>query len=134
MKPKLQCPVCSIDFVLDKTVNEGSVILCPVCGAKVEITATKPCLQGKKLLQEPWNEINERLSAFALMKGYLFDENKEMIVEGLMEKHQRYGDFFCPCRFENVLENLCPCLETRMGQVRKEGQCRCGLFLLPSKE
>ena len=57
------------------------------------------------------------------MKGYIFDENKEDIMEGLLEKWRLFGDFYCPCRFDNIPENICPCLETRQNAVKKEGSC-----------
>ena len=39
---------------------------------------------------------------------------------GIREAH---GDFFCPCKFDNIPENICPCLETRSNRVIKEGMC-----------
>jgi ferredoxin-thioredoxin reductase catalytic subunit len=110
------------------------VLICPVCGAKVEVTAITPEFQVRKLLQEPEVEIVERIENFARQRGYVFNEDKELFIKGLLAKKSRYGDFFCPCRYQNLPENLCPCLDTRSNRVRKEGRCLCGLFNLPAGE
>lgn len=123
MSNKIYCPVCQVKFIYREVVEKGLVVLCPVCGAKVEVLEVNPELETRKYPQEPIEEISQRIDAFAGIKGFVFNENKEMVRQGLMEKKSQYGDFYCPCRFDNIPENVCPCLETRMGQVQKEGSC-----------
>ncbi|RJQ28602.1 MAG: hypothetical protein C4589_06075 [Peptococcaceae bacterium] len=123
MKSKVFCPVCLVSFVSREPLERGSVLICPVCGAKLEVTETGDEVLARKFPQEPAGEITERVDTFARLKGYVFNENKDLVMEGLMQKKEQYGDFYCPCRFDNVPENICPCLETRMNQVRKEGSC-----------
>lgn len=123
MANKVYCPVCQVSFIHKETLTPGQILLCPVCAAKVEIVAVGPPPESRKLPQNDRDEIYERVENYAKLKKYVFNENKEMIMEGLMEKKAAYGDFFCPCRFDNIPENICPCLETRMGYVRKEGSC-----------
>lgn len=134
MKAKVFCPVCQVSFIVKEQPNPGAVLICPVCGARLEVLETIPELLARKARQEPTEEINERTDNFARLKGYVFSENKELVMEGLMQKKEKYGDFFCPCRFDNIPEHICPCLETRMGHVRKTGSCLCGLFNLASGE
>lgn len=123
MKNKIFCPVCQVPFIMKEQPVENGAVLCPVCGAKLEITAISPDIIVRKLPQEPKVEISERVDNFARLKGYVFSEDKELVMEGLLEKKERYGDFFCPCKIENIPENICPCLETRRGRVLKEGMC-----------
>lgn len=132
MRAKTYCPVCQLDFVIaEENFFEGSVVLCRICGAKIEITAVGPTIEGRKWAQKPEEEIVERVDTFASLRGYVFNEHRELVMEGLMGKHELYGDFYCPCRFENTAETLCPCLEARKNYVKKHGECRCGLFVLP---
>ena len=123
MKHKVYCPVCQVHFVYKEALEEGSIVVCTVCGARVEILQVKPEISSQKFAQEPQEEIRQRVDTFARLRGYGFEENKEEIIEGLLQKKEQFGDFYCPCRFDNIPENICPCLETRMNQVRKEGSC-----------
>lgn len=120
---KVLCPVCLVPFIIKNPPADNAAVLCPVCGAKLEITATVPEIMVRKFPQEPQVEISERVDNFAGLKGYVFSEDKELVMEGLLQKKEKYGDFFCPCKIENIPENICPCLETRRGRVLKEGMC-----------
>lgn len=134
MNSSITCPVCGMAFIYRGAAASGQILICPICGAKLEVESAAPDPQVRKLPQEPLAEITDRIDNFARMRGYIFNEDKELFIKGLMAKKERYGDFFCPCRFHNVQENLCPCLESRAGQVRNEGHCLCGLFNLPAGE
>ena len=109
-------------------------MICPICGAKIEVVAVTPEFQVRKLPQKPEEEILERIENFARLRGYVFNEDKELFIKGLLTKKNRYGDFFCPCRYQNIPENLCPCLDARSNRVRKDGHCLCGLFNLTARE
>jgi ferredoxin-thioredoxin reductase catalytic subunit len=134
MKSSVTCPVCEVTFSYQGQPGPGTVLICPVCGAKIEVAAVVPEFQIRKLPQEPEAEIVERIENFARLRGYVFNEDKELFIKGLLAKKNRYGDFFCPCRYQNLPENLCPCLDTRSNRVRKDGRCLCGLFTLPAGE
>lgn len=123
MKSKVYCPVCDVQFVIHKEAEKGNVVICLVCGAKLEITTVGPVAGSRRFLQEPETEIRDRIDEYARIKGYVFKEEKEEIIHGLLEKNRRFGDFYCPCRFDHIPENVCPCRETRMNAVRKEGSC-----------
>ena len=133
MKNKIYCPVCQLHFVSQNTLEPGTEVICLICGARLEITEVKPDISARKALQEPEEEIYDRVETYAHLKGYVFEENKEAIMAGLMDKKRRFGDFYCPCRFDNVPENICPCQETRQNAVKKDGSCLCGLFYLPGQ-
>ncbi|AEG60231.1 ferredoxin-thioredoxin reductase catalytic domain-containing protein [Desulforamulus ruminis] len=128
MKHKILCPVCQVAFLQEGHLKPQEVVICPVCGAKLEVTEVEPEISARKLEQPPQEEIEQRIEAFAKLRGFVFNEDRGMVLEGLMEKKKQFGDFFCPCKFDNIPENICPCLETRKGFVRKEGRCHCGLF------
>ncbi len=123
MKHKIYCEVCRVSFIHKGDVKPGAAVICTVCGARLEVVAVEPHIEARRYPQEPEREIRERVDNFARMRGYGFDAEKESIIEGLIEKHKLFGDFYCPCRFEHDPDNVCPCLETRMNRVRKEGSC-----------
>ncbi|HBX22910.1 MAG TPA: hypothetical protein DEF34_04640 [Desulfotomaculum sp.] len=123
MNNKVYCPVCRVSFAVREPLEKGKELICPVCGARLEIEAIEPEIKSRKKPQTPDEEINDRVDTFARLKGYVFGENKDEVIDGMKQKKERYGDFYCPCRFDNVPENICPCQETRMGDVRKNGSC-----------
>jgi hypothetical protein len=123
MSNKVFCPVCLVSFIIKEPLKERDTVLCPVCGAKLEITATSPEVTARRLPQRPEVEIRERVDNFARLKGYVFNEDKESVIEGLLQKNETNGDFYCPCKYDNIPENICPCLETRSNRVIKEGMC-----------
>ena len=123
MKHKIYCEVCRVPFIYNGEPQVDEVVICTVCGAELQITAIEPEVTALRLTQDPEREIRNRSENFARLRGYTFNEDKELVLEGLVGKNQLYGDFYCPCRFENIPENVCPCLETRMNEVRKLGHC-----------
>lgn len=126
---RILCPVCQAAFPLKEEKMPGGKIVCPVCGAVLVLGRENESwvLQRPKdmTLEE---EIRTRVENFARLRGYRFNEMKEPLIEALLKKHERYGDFYCPCKIDNIPENICPCLETRRGSVEREGRCHCGLF------
>ncbi len=123
MKHKIYCEVCMVPFVYRDEIEKGKIVVCTVCGAELEVTETEPEVKATRFAQDPETEIRNRAENYARLRDYTFNEDKEMVIEGLIGKNNLYGDFYCPCRFENTPENVCPCLETRMGEVRKVGHC-----------
>jgi hypothetical protein len=123
MKHKIYCEVCMVSFIYRDEIEKGNVVVCTVCGAELEVTETEPEVKATRFVQDPETEIRNRAENYARLRGYTFNEDKEMVLEGLVGKNKLYGDFYCPCRFENIPENVCPCLETRMSEVRKMGHC-----------
>lgn len=123
MKHKIYCEVCRIPFLFSGEVEPGQVVVCTICGAELEITAVDPEVTAARFKQDPETEIRNRSENFANLRGYTFNEDKELVIEGLLSKNEMYGDFYCPCKFDNIPENICPCLETRMNEVRKVGHC-----------
>ncbi len=123
MGNRIFCPVCRIPFIHNQEVQSGRQVICPICAARLELIQISPEILARRYPQEPEAEIRERVDNFASMKGFVFNEDKELVLEGLLQKYHEYGDFYCPCRFENSAENVCPCEDTRKGEVRREGQC-----------
>ncbi len=123
MKHSILCEVCRVSFLYRGEVEPGQVVVCSVCGAELEINETEPEVKAVRLVQDPETEIRRRVENFANLREYTFNEDKELVLEGLVGKHQMYGDFYCPCRFDNIAENICPCQATRMNEVRKLGHC-----------
>lgn len=123
MASKIYCSVCQVTFIHKGSLTANAILICPACGAKLQVAALYPEIQVEKFPQLPEEEINNRIEEFARLRGYVFSEDRELVVEGLLQKKDSYGDFYCPCRYDNIPENICPCLETRMGKVKKEGHC-----------
>ena len=123
MKHKIYCEVCRVSFLYRGELEGGQVVVCTVCGAELEIAELAPEIKAPRLVQDPEKEIRNRTENFARLRGYTFNEDKELVIEGLIGKNKKYGDFYCPCRFDNIPENVCPCLETRMNEVKKMGHC-----------
>lgn len=123
MNNKIYCEVCLLSFIHKGEIETGQVVTCTICGAELEIKSIDPELTASRLVQVPETEIRKRSENFARLRGYTFNEDKELVIEGLIEKNKLFGDFYCPCRFENIPENVCPCLATRMNEVRKLGHC-----------
>ncbi len=123
VKNKIYCEVCRISFIYKGEVEAGQEIVCTVCGAELKIAETEPEIKASRYIEDPETEIRRRAENFAGLRNYTFNEDKELVLEGLVGKHKMYGDFYCPCRFDNIPENVCPCLATRMNEVRKLGHC-----------
>jgi len=56
-----------------------------------------------------------------------------VLVEALVKRKVKFGDYYCPCRAvrgdpEHDRPNICPC-ETHEEEIAQTGQCRCGLFV-----
>jgi ferredoxin-thioredoxin reductase catalytic subunit len=73
-------------------------------------------------------ELRERIEEFARLRNYTFNDFKERVIQALLDKQEKYGDFYCPCKARTVGENICPCKETREGDVELKGSCSCRLF------
>ncbi len=123
MKVKIYCEVCRISFIHKGEIAAGQEVVCSVCGAELKIDQVEPQIKASRFIEDPDKEIRRRSENFAGLRGYVFNEDKELVLEGLLEKNRRYGDFYCPCRYDNIPENVCPCLATRMNEVRKLGHC-----------
>ncbi len=121
---ELHCPVCRVTFRFRGPVEPGDPVTCPVCGAALEAFENAPGeFALRRPAMEPSREIAARVDTFARLRGYVFDEVKADLLDGLVAKQARFGDFYCPCRFQHLPEFVCPCLETRTGSVERDGRC-----------
>lgn len=125
---RVYCPVCLAKFRREPGRKEGDEVICPICGQRLILRRAPDGWVGDRVDKGTEKEIRERAEQFARLRGYVFNEMKEEIIEGLMGKLKRFGDFYCPCRMEHVPEYQCPCKPTRGGDVEKNGKCYCGFF------
>lgn len=126
---KILCPVCQVAFPVKEEKIPGKKIICPVCGAVLVLEKEGDFWVLKRPKDmTPEEEIRSRVENFARLREYHFNAMKEPLIEALLRKYDRYGDFYCPCKIDNIPENVCPCLETRQGSVERNGRCHCGLF------
>ena len=126
---RVYCPVCSVRFVPEEVeLSEGAEVVCPVCGQRLVVRRAGDGWTGERKDEHADGEIRDRVDQFARIRGYVFNEMKEEIIEGLLAKRDRFGEFYCPCRLEHNPEYQCPCRPTRGGDVERRGRCHCGLF------
>ncbi len=125
---RVYCPVCQAKFRFETGWKEGQIVVCPICGQKLQLKLSGNEWIGDRPEKGTEKEIRERVDGYARLKGYVFNDMKEELLEGLLAKNKRFGDFFCPCRMEHVPEFMCPCKPTRGGDVERNGKCYCGLY------
>ncbi len=125
---RVYCPVCLARFKYDSRWKEGDAIICPICGERLKLMRAPDGWAGERINRGQEIEIRERSDEFARIRGYVFSDIKEEVLEGLIGKNKRFGDFFCPCRMMHVPEYQCPCQPTRAGDVDVNGRCYCGFF------
>lgn len=125
---RVYCPVCLAKFRFEDGWAEGSIVVCPICGQRLRLTASPDGWTGERVDKGTEKEIRDRAENYARIKGYAFNEIKEDLIEGLMGKYRRFGEFYCPCRMEHKPEYQCPCKPTRGGDVERNGRCYCGFF------
>lgn len=77
---------------------------------------------------DPERELRERIDEIARLRNYTFSDSKERIIQAILRKREKHGDFYCPCKARLVPENICPCKETRDGSVELHARCSCNLF------
>lgn len=125
---RVYCPVCQAKFRFAPGWKEGDVVICPICGQKLRLKRSGSEWTGERPEKGTEKEIRERVDEYARLKVYVFNDMKEELVQGLLAKNRRFGDFYCPCRMEHVPEFMCPCKPTRGGDVERNGKCYCGLY------
>lgn len=122
------CPVCLAKFKFDPRWKEGEIVTCPICGQKLKLEHGEQGWVGARVNKGQDGEIRQRVDEFARIRGYVFNEMKEEVIEGLIGKNKLFGDFYCPCRMLHAPEYQCPCQPTRKGDVDVNGRCYCGFF------
>jgi len=55
------------------------------------------------------------------------------LIEGLVKRRAKFGDFYCPCRIvtgnaETDRGNVCPC-SSHEAEIAETGMCHCHLFV-----
>jgi len=121
----VSCRVCSEPL---SSLETGTTVTCGTCGTKNRIISRRDMWIADKVSEDPEKEVRERANEFARIRDYQFNELKERIIQALIKKQEKYGDFYCPCKARTIIENVCPCKETRDGSVETKGRCTCGLF------
>ena len=126
MTERPRCRLCG-EYLNPPTVTDTEVA-CKVCGTRSRIANSQGEYVVGVVLSEGELELRERIEEFARLRNYTFSDFKEPVIQALLAKREKYGDFYCPCKARTVLENVCPCKETREGDVELKGKCSCRLF------
>jgi len=125
---RVYCPVCQANFMFVDGWRDGDTVVCPVCGQRLTLRAKDGSWVGDRVDPMTEEEIRDRVENFAKFRGYRFTDVKDEVIEGLVGKQKRFGDFYCPCRMLHMPDYQCPCRPTRGGDVERSGRCHCGLF------
>lgn len=126
MTERPRCRLCC-EYLESPTVADTEVT-CKVCGTKNRITNSEGEWIVGGVLSDQELELRERIEEFARLRNYTFSDFKEPVIQALLAKREKYGDFYCPCKTRTVVENVCPCNETRESDVELKGKCSCRLF------
>lgn len=78
----------------------------------------------------------QEYSKYAEKNGFLLNPDKktmEGLVRVLLEKEEKFGARFCPCRRitgnkEEDKKIICPCF-WHVQEIKEKGRCLCGLFV-----
>ena len=81
-------------------------------------------------------EIGERIRRHAAESACRLnadDRIVEALLDGLVRRRAKSGDFYCPCRIvtgnrQTDQNNVCPCT-THEAEIAETGKCHCGLFI-----
>ncbi len=72
----------------------------------------------------------EDVKKIAQQKGWCLNNDAkavENIIKGMNKKKEKFGDFYCPCRLQNIPEHVCPCIHAQK-EINKDGKCHCQLY------
>lgn len=63
-------------------------------------------------------------------------EERDMVIDGLLANKESYGRQYCPCRpVEGIPEvdkkKICPCA-WHIEEIERDGHCHCRLFFAPA--
>ncbi len=81
-------------------------------------------------------ELIKEYEDYSKKNGFSLNPNKK-IVEGivklLLEREEKLGERFCPCRrvtgdTEEDKKIICPCIYHK-DEIEKDSKCHCGLFV-----
>ena len=78
----------------------------------------------------------QEYSRYAKKNGFLLNPDKKItegLVRALLEKEEKLGARFCPCRRitgnqEEDEKIICPCF-WHFQEIKEKGRCLCGLFV-----
>ena len=81
-------------------------------------------------------EIEERVRRHAAESACRLNPDPkvvEALLDGLVRRKEKFGDYYCPCRIvtgneETDRANVCPC-KTHEEEIARTGKCHCGLFV-----
>lgn len=122
------CGFGALKVVNDKAISDDEkCISCGMCVSHCPVDA----ISVGKVEKERSDLIKNWAETYAKANGFkLNPEEKvvDMVVNGLIMKEEKFGKKYCPCRLENVPENVCPCVYHK-DEVEKDGQCHCMLFV-----
>jgi ferredoxin-thioredoxin reductase catalytic subunit len=76
-------------------------------------------------------KLNKTLQDYCVENDFKLNPDEKYtksILTGLLKKHEKFGDLYCPCRLMYIPENFCPC-EFHKEEIANDGKCTCNLIV-----
>jgi len=123
------CGFCALKIEEGKAVPDNErCISCGMCAGHcpvdaISVAETKE--EEKSGLIKNWADTYARKNSFRLNPR---ENIVDLVIRGLLKKEEKTGKRYCPCRIQNLPENICPCVYHK-DEIKKDGECHCVLFV-----
>jgi len=104
---------------------------CISCGMCISHCPVNAIIVEKIEKEEKHKLIKMWVREYARINGFRANPDEKIqdaIIGGLLAKEEKFGARYCPCRIQNIQENICPCAYHK-DEIEKDGACHCQLFV-----
>ena len=123
------CGFGALKIENEKAIAENEkCISCGMCVSHCPVEAIivkESGKYGKHKLIKNWAEEYAKTNGFRANPD---DKVINVVIEGLIANQEKLGKRYCPCRIQNIQENICPCVYHK-NEIEKDGECHCQLFV-----
>jgi len=94
-------------------------------------------LENSSINNKKFDELLKKYQEHAKKHGFRLNKNADIVknlILALLKKKEKYGEYYCPCRIINPIDNksnkkiICPCVYHKE-EIKKDGHCHCYLFV-----
>ena len=72
----------------------------------------------------------QNVEDIAAERGWCLNPDSKMVdnlIKAENSIHDKFGDYYCPCKVKHIPENVCPC-EGSTIEIARDGHCHCQMF------